>query len=88
MNARHRATIAPSEDCDMLRHPDLVTVGVPIGAHLLRRLDAVASDLGLDRPDALHAALLCWLEQEERKTAVRDRMLTIRALTKTDVRTA
>ena len=51
----------------MLRHPDLVTVGVPIGAHLLRRLDAVTSDLGLDRPDALHAALLCWLEQEERK---------------------
>ena len=28
---------------------------------------------------------LCWLEQEERKTTVRDRMLTIRALTKTDV---
>ena len=46
----------------MLRHPDLVTVGVPISAHLLRRLDAVASDLGLDRPDALHAALLCWLD--------------------------
>ena len=41
--------------------------GVPIGAYLLRRLDAVASDIGLDRPDALHAALLCWLEQEERK---------------------
>ena len=69
----------------MLRHPDLVTVGVPISAYLLRRLDAVASDLGLDRPDALHAALLCWLEQEERKTAGRDRMRTIRALTKTDV---
>ena len=56
----------------MLRHPDLVTVGMPIDAHLLRRLDAVASDLGLDRPDALHAALLCWLEQEERKTAVQE----------------
>ena len=72
----------------MPRHPDPVTVGVPIGAHLLSRLDAVASDLGLDRADALHAAILCWLEQEERKTAGRDRILMIRALTKTDVRTA
>ena len=72
----------------MPRHPDPVTVGVPIGAHLLRRLDAVAGDLGLDRPDALHAALLCWLEQAERTTAVRDRMRMIRALTKTDVRPA
>ena len=51
----------------MPRYPNQVTVGVPIGAHLLSRLDAVAADLGLDRPDALHAALLCWLEQEERK---------------------
>ena len=71
----------------MPRYPNQVTVGVPIGAHLLSRLDAVAADLGLDRPDALHAALLCWLEQEERKTTVRDRMLTIRTLTKTAVRT-
>ena len=61
---------------------------MPIGAHLLSRLDAVASDLGLDRADALHAALLCWIEQEERKTAGRNRMLTLRALTKPDVRTA
>ena len=45
----------------MPRHLDPVTVGVPIGADLLRRLDAVAADLHLDRPDALHAALLCWL---------------------------
>ena len=72
----------------MPRQPDPVTVGVPIGAHLLSRLDTVASDLGLDRPDALHAALLCWLEQAERTTAGRNRMLTIRALTKTDVRPA
>ena len=72
----------------MPRHPDPVTVGVPIGAHLLSRLDTVASDLGLDRPEAIHAALLCWLEQAERTTAVRNRMLTIRALTKTDVRPA
>ena len=28
-----------------------------MGAHLLRRLDAVASDLGMDRPEALHTAL-------------------------------
>ena len=62
--------------------------GCPSALTCSRRLDAVASDIGLDRPDALHAALLCWLEQEERKTAGRDRILTIRALTKTDVRTA
>ena len=60
--------------------------GVPIGAALLRRLDAVGADLHLDRPDALHAALLSWLEQEERTTAGRNRMHTIRALTKTAVR--
>ena len=59
--------------------PDTVTVEVLLGAHLLRRLDAVASDLGLDRPEALHTALLHWLEQEERKTAVRNRMLAVRA---------
>ena len=72
----------------MPRSPDRVTVGVPIGAHLLSRLDAVAGNRGLDRADALHAALLCWLEQAERTTAVRDRMRMIRALTKTDVRPA
>ena len=72
----------------MPRSPDRVTVGVPIGAHLLSRLDAVAGDRGLDRAEALHAALLCWLEQAERTTAGRNRMLTIRALTKTDVRPA
>ena len=45
----------------MPRHPDPVTVGVPIGAALLRRLDAVAADLHLDRPEVLQVALLCWL---------------------------
>ena len=45
----------------MPRHPDPVTVALPIGADLLRRLDAVAADLHLDRPEALQAALLCWL---------------------------
>ena len=63
----------------MPRHPDTVTVEVLLGAHLLRRLDAVASDLGMDRPEAIHTALLHWLEQEERKTAVRNRMLAVRA---------
>ena len=71
----------------MPRHPDPVTVALPIGAALLRRLDAVAADLHLDRPDALHAALLSWLEQEEAQNpAGRNRMRTIRALTKTAVR--
>ena len=46
----------------MPRHLDPVTVALPIGADLLSRLDAVAADLHLDRPDAIHAALLCWLE--------------------------
>ena len=55
----------------MPRHPDPVIVEVPIGAALVRRLDA---------------ALLSWLEQEERTTAGRNRMRTIRALTKTAVR--
>ena len=69
----------------MPRHPDpVVTVEVPIGAHLLRRRDAVAADLGLDRSEAIHAALLCWLEQEEHKTAVRDRMLMMRTQVRTD----
>ena len=72
----------------MARHPDTVIVEVPTGAHWLRRLDAVASDLGMDRPEVLHTALLHWLEQEERKTAVRNRMLRVRAWPKTDVRTA
>ena len=72
----------------MPRHPDTVTVGVPVGTHLLRRLDAVASDLGMDRPEAIHTALLHWLEEEERKTAVRNRMLRVRMWPKTDVRTA
>ena len=68
----------------MPRPPAPVTVGVPIGADLLSRLDAVAADLGLDRPEAFHPALLCWLAQEEPKTAVLNRMLTISALTKTE----
>ena len=72
----------------MPRHPDTVTVGVPMGAHLLRRLDAVASVLGMDRPEAIHTALLHWLEQEERQTAVRNRMLAVRASPKTNGRTA
>ena len=76
------------EGCHMPRHPDTVTVGVPMGADLLHRLDAVASDLGMNRPEAIHTALLHWLEQEERKTAVRNRMLRVRAWPKTDVRTA
>ena len=67
----------------MPQNPDPVTVG----AALLRRLDAVAADLHLDRPEALRVALLSWLEQEERKTAGRNRMFTIWALTKTAVRT-
>ena len=89
---RRRRETPPQSVAYIPRHATIiqirVTVGVPIGAHLLSRLDAVAGDRGLDRADALHAALLCWLEQAERTTAVRDRMRMIRALTKTDVRPA
>ena len=59
-----------------------------MGAHLLRRLDAVASDLGMDRPEAIHAALLHWLEKKERETTVRNRMLRVRAWPKTAVSSA
>ena len=62
-------------------------MALPIGAVMLRRLDAVAADLHLDRPEALHTALLSWLEQEKRKTAGRNRMFMIRPLTKTAVLT-
>ena len=41
----------------MPRHPDTVTVEVLLGAHSRRRLDAVASDLGMDRPEAIHTAV-------------------------------
>ena len=47
----------------MPQNPDPVTVALPIGAALLRRLDAVAADLHLDRPEALRTSLLSWLEQ-------------------------
>ena len=40
----------------MPQHSDTVTVEVLLGADLLRRLDAVASDLGMDRPEAIHTA--------------------------------
>ena len=60
----------------------------PVTIRATTPLDAVASDLGMDRPEAIHTALLHWLEEEERKAAVRNRMLRVRAWPKTDVRTA
>ena len=61
------------EGCHMPRHPDTVAVGVPMGAHLLRRLDAVASDLGMDRPEAFHKALHCSWYTSGNELAARDR---------------
>ena len=61
------------EGCHMPRYPDTVAVGVPMGAHLLRRLDAVASDLGMDRPEAIHTALHCSWYTSGNELAARDR---------------
>ncbi len=72
----------------MLRHADTVTVGFAMGAHLIRRLDAVAATLGLGRPEAIHAAIVHWLDEEERKTARRDRMLKVRARMSDDANSA
>ena len=73
----------------MLRHADTVTVGFAMDAHLIRRLDAVAATLGLGRPEAIHAAIVHWLDEEERrKTAQRDRMLKVRARMSDDANTA
>ena len=47
--------------------------------HLLRRLDAVAQALDMDRTEAMRTAILRWLEEEERNAACRDRMLKVRA---------
>ncbi len=47
--------------------------------HLLRRLDAVAKALDMDRTEALRTAVARWLEEEERNAACRDRVLKVRA---------
>ena len=47
--------------------------------HLLRRLDAVAKALDMDRSEALRTAVARWLEEEERNAACRDRVLKVRA---------
>lgn len=46
---------------------------------LLRRIDAVAKSLDIDRTEALRTAVARWLEEEERNAACRDRMLKVRA---------
>ena len=65
----------------MSRPTDAVTVGVEMGPHLLRRIDAVASKLDIERSEAIRTAILLWLEEEERNNACRDRMLKMRAET-------
>ena len=52
-----------------------------MGPHLLRRIDAVASMLDIERSEAIRTAILLWLEEEERNGACRDRMLKMRAET-------
>ena len=52
-----------------------------MGPHLLRRIDVVASMLDIERSEAIRAAILLWLEEEERNAACRDRMLKMRAET-------
>ena len=46
--------------------------------HLLRRLDAVAKALDMERTEALRIAVACWLEEKERDAACRDRVLKVR----------
>ena len=46
--------------------------------HLLRRLDAVAKALDMDRTEAVRTAVGCWLEEKERDAACRDRVLKVR----------
>jgi metal-responsive CopG/Arc/MetJ family transcriptional regulator len=72
----------------MSRPTDAVTVGVEMGPHLLRRIDAVASQLGIERSEAIHTSILLWLEEQERNAACRDRMLKMRAETSRASRTA
>ena len=71
----------------MSRPTDAVTVGVEMGPHLLRRIDAVVSKLDIERSEAIRAAILLWLE-EERNAACRDGMLTMRAGASRDSRIA
>ena len=47
--------------------------------HQLRRLDAVAQALDMDRNEAMRTAISLWLQEEERNAACRDRMLKVRA---------
>ena len=72
----------------MPRHADTVTVGFAMGAPLIRRLDAVAATLGLGRPEAVHAAVRQWIDEAERQTAQRDRMLAMRARMAEDANSA
>ena len=72
----------------MSQPTDAVTVGLEMGPHLLRRIDAVASKLNIERSEALRTAILLWLEEEERNAACRDRMLKMRASASRDTRIA
>ena len=47
---------------------------------LLRRIDAVAKSLHIDRTEALRTAVARWREEEERNAARRDRVLKVRAM--------
>lgn len=50
-------------------------------ARMLRRLDVVAAALDMDRTEAMRTAIMGWLQEQERNTACRDRMLKVRATT-------
>lgn len=72
----------------MSRPTDAIAVGVQMSPHLLRRIDAVAANLDIDRSEAIRTAIAGWLEEEERSKACRDRMLKVRAMTSRNSRTA
>ena len=56
--------------------------------HLLRRLDAVAKALDMDRTEAVRVAVVDWLEETERDAACRERMLKVRATSSSAFRSA
>ena len=72
----------------MPRSTNTVAVQVDLAPHLLRRLDAIASKLDMDRGDAIRTAVMLWLQQEERNAACHDRMLKVRATASGAARTA
>ena len=72
----------------MPRPAGTVTVEIEIRPRMLRRIDAAAANLGIDRSEAVLTALTGWLQEEERNMASRDRMLKVRGTASSRSRSA